>query len=96
MSIQDRIALAIARNRKIVLLTGDKALRTAAMLEGVPIMGTLGVLDQLFKGNYISDAEYESCLKELEKHNGGEVRLPHGEIKRRLERIRCQRGNGTL
>lgn len=48
LSIQDRIALAIAKQRNIVLLPGDMALRKAATKEGVSIMGTLGVLGRLY------------------------------------------------
>lgn len=44
LSIQDRIALAIAKQRDITLLTGDKALRMAAAQEGVHVIGTLGIL----------------------------------------------------
>ena len=85
LSVQDRIALAIAKERKIILLTGDMALRKAAAKEGVEIMGTLGILDQLYQGDYISDSEYRECLLGLQLHNGGEVRLPRAELKRRLE-----------
>ena len=66
-------------------LTGDMALRKAAAKEGVKIMGTLGILDQLYQGNYISASEYRECLQGLQVHNGGEVRLPRAELKRRLE-----------
>ena len=88
VSIQDRIALAIAKRRNIVLLTGDMALRKAAVKEGVSIMGTLGVLDQLYEGGYIASDEYEHCLIEFLRHNGGEVRLPSGELKRRIEELK--------
>lgn len=87
LSIQDRIALAIAKERKIILLTGDMSLRKAALKENVPIMGTLGILDLLSDGKYITTEEYKYCLTELLKRNGGEIRLPSSEIKKRLERI---------
>ena len=54
LSIQDRIALAIAKQRNIVLLPGDMALRKAATKEGVSIMGTLGVLGRLYSVCLIS------------------------------------------
>lgn len=38
LSIQDRISLAIAKERKIILLTGDIALKKAALKENVTIM----------------------------------------------------------
>lgn len=88
LSVQDRIALAIAKEQKIVLLTGDKALRKAAEKEGVSVLGTIGVLDKLFEGAYIEREEYEYCLSELLKHNGGEIRLPASELKKRLNRLK--------
>lgn len=88
LSTQDRIALAIAKEREIILLTGDRALRKAAAREGVAVLGTIGVLDQLYEGRHISQAEYEYCLSELLKHNGGEIRLPSSELKARLESLK--------
>ena len=58
LSVPDRIALAIAKQRGIALLIGDKALRKAASQEGVSTLGTLGVLDRLLNGNYIAKDEY--------------------------------------
>ena len=87
LSVQDRIALAIAKKREIILLTGDMALRKAAGKEGVSVLGTIGVLDKLFEGAYIAQEEYEYCLSELLKHNGGEIRLPASELKKRLNRL---------
>lgn len=88
LSIFDRIALSIAKYRGIVLLTGDGALRKAAMDERVVVIGTIGILDQLYNGKYIDKNEYEFCLLELLKYNGQEVRVPKEELKIRLTRIR--------
>ena len=88
LSIYDRIALAIAIVRNIVLLTGDSALRKAAKRENVNVLGTIGILDQLFEGSYIDESEYEYCLKELERYNGQEVRLPKSEINSRVQRLK--------
>jgi predicted nucleic acid-binding protein len=88
LSIYDRIALAIAKVRNIVLLTGDGALRKAANSEKVNILGTIGILDQLLDGNYIPESEYERCLLELQRHNGQVVRLPKSEINSRLQRLK--------
>lgn len=87
LSIYDRIALAIAKERRIILLTGDGALRKSALNEGVDVLGTLGILDQLFEGHYIGKDEYEECLHELERYNGNKVRLPKIEIESRLHRL---------
>lgn len=87
LSIYDRIALAIAKFRRILLLTGDNALREAAKCENVAVVGTIGIFDQLLNGGYISEYEYKFCLLELQKHNGKEVRLPKSEITLRLQRL---------
>lgn len=90
LSIQDRIALAIAKQRNIVLLPGDMALRKAATKEGVSIMGTLGVLGRLYEGSYITSDEYEYCLSEFLRRNGGVVRLPNSELKKRLAGLKSK------
>ena len=84
LSIYDRMALAIAKCRDITLLTGDGALRKAAGREGVNVMGTLGVLDQLWEQHKLSPDEYEDCLYGLLDNNTGNVRLPKEEIVLRL------------
>lgn len=84
-SIYDCVALAIAKCRKIILLTGDGSLRKAAQSEGVTVLGTIGVLDQLYNGMYIEKVEYMECLKKLKFYNGGKVRLPAKELERRME-----------
>lgn len=84
LSIYDCIALAIAKNRNILLLTGDKRLCNAAKKEFVEVFGTLGILDQLYNGSYISKDEYDECLNEIKKLNGSCIRLPRIEIEKRL------------
>jgi len=84
LSVPDRVALAIAKLRRIVLLSGDMALRNAAKCEGVPVIGTIGILDELWAGKLIDRNEYLYCLNELLKHNGMEVRLPVDELKNRI------------
>lgn len=85
LSVHDRIALAIARERKIVLLTGDKALRKAAHTESVEVIGTLGLLDRLRAEALISLPELRECLEALKANNGKAVRLPQNELVKRLE-----------
>ena len=48
-------------------------------------MGTIGILDQLLEGQYIENEEFFYCINELLKYNGGKVRLPENELKKRLE-----------
>lgn len=87
LSVYDCVALAIAKVREIVLLTGDGPLRKAAKREDVQVMGTIGVIDKLYQENRIEKEEYIYCFRELLKYNGGKVRLPETELKIRLERL---------
>lgn len=87
-SVYDCIALAIAKTRELTLLTGDGPLRKAAAAEGVNVMGTIGILDQLYDGRYIEDEEYTECIQRLIDKNGGKVRLPKHELEIRLRRCR--------
>lgn len=84
LSVFDRIALAIAKNRSIILMTGDNQLRKAAKNECVKFIGTLGILDKLYDSHFIPIEEYVLCLEELRKKNGGQIRLPESEIENRL------------
>ncbi len=87
-SIYDCVALAIAKCRKIILLTGDGPLRKAAQSEGITVIGTIGVLGQLYSGAYIENTEYLECLERLQSFNGGKVRLPSKELEKRIEKIK--------
>ena len=84
LSRYDCIALAIAKVRKIELLTGDRALRAAAVVEGVNVIGTIGILDRLIEGKYITQDELDHCICDLIKHNENEVRLPNEELLKRV------------
>lgn len=85
LSIYDRIALAIAKNRGLVLLTGDGILRKAADYENVKVMGTLGLIDKLYKEDKITDFQYDECITLLQQYNGKKIRLPKDQISLRLD-----------
>ena len=91
LSGPDRIALAIAKERKIVLLTGDMALRKAAEKEGVPVLGTIGIMDKLLEGKHITLEEYITCISDFLTHKGREIRLPRAELEKRLKQTREQK-----
>lgn len=84
LSVFDRIAIAIAKKRDIVLLTGDGALRNAAISENVKVMGTLGLLDKMLNEGCIDIKEYCDCLKDLKDKLGEGIRLPESEINYRF------------
>ena len=85
LSLYDSVALAIAKCRGITLLSGDGPLRKAAIQEGVTVIGTIGLLDKLCREGHIDESEYVCCLAELQRHNGGRIRLPSAELKRRID-----------
>lgn len=87
LSVYDCSALAIAKQRSLVLMTGDAALRKAALSEGVSVIGTIGLLDSLYENKKISSYEYRECILLFIKVNGREVRLPMAELQKRLDRI---------
>ena len=86
-SLYDCVALAIAKVRGITLMTGDGPLRKAAEQEGVAVVGTIGVLDRLYEGEYIEGEEYVYCLKALLENNGQKVRLPEKELQKRVDNV---------
>lgn len=85
-SNHDCVALAIAKVRGLVLLTGDGPLRKAAEKENVKVIGTIGILDKLMERGTITTEEYRECLVKLDALNGGVVRLPRKAIKERLDK----------
>ena len=71
-------------------MSGDGPLRKAAKEEGVEVIGTIGVLDQLYGGSYIMKEEYINCMKELQKNNGKKVRLPEDELQKRIGKLESE------
>lgn len=88
LSVYDMFAMAIAKNRSFILLTGDGNLRKAASVEGVTVKGTLWVLDELFEKNHLSKEDYRQCLLALQKHNNKKIRLPVAEIQKRIDALK--------
>ena len=88
LSKWDRIALSIAKTRKIKLLTGDMPLRRAAIKENVQVLGTIGIIDELYHRGFITQVEYVSCIEALIEQNGRMVRLPLVELEKRLKEAR--------
>lgn len=84
LSRYDALALSIAKKRSFILLTGDLRLRKAAAEDGVQVRGSLWVFDELLRENIISKNEYINYMKDLKKHNGGDIRLPMSEIEKRI------------
>ena len=89
LSIYDAIALAIAKSRNWILLTGDKPLRVAAEKETVQCHGIIWIYDELKATGKLSETEFHLAISDLIEavRNGGR-RLPMDELEKR-------QGNGT-
>ena len=86
LSSYDTIALAVAKLRGIILLSGDGALRKAALSEKVEVHGTIWIVDRLLEEACVSQADYRSMLLDLLNHCGKDRYLPISEIQKRLEK----------
>lgn len=84
LSFYDALALAIAKNRRWILLTGDKSLVMAARRENVECHGTIWVYDQLTQAGKITPEERRRAMDGLiELVEAGKRRLPLEELKKR-------------
>lgn len=90
LSSYDSIALAIAKKRSIKLLTGDKRLRNAAVVEKVEIMGTIGVIDELLEQGLISNEKGLEIFFKLYENKENKIRLPEKELKQRIDKLKEQ------
>lgn len=88
LSEADAVALAIAKNRSITLLSGDGALRKTAQAEGVPIKGTIWVFDELLDSALISEEEYLQAMIDLKAQQDKGRRLPIKELDARIQRFK--------
>ncbi|MBR6902203.1 MAG: hypothetical protein IKN30_09140 [Synergistaceae bacterium] len=84
LSTYDSFALALAKNRDWILLTGDKPLRDAAECENVECHGVIWIYDELLSSQKISLADYKETMGLLiAAVKAGACRLPISELKRR-------------
>ncbi|CAM3920129.1 hypothetical protein CCOS865_00928 [Pseudomonas reidholzensis] len=83
-SRNDCFALALAKQENCPLLSGDEALRKAAVREGVEVKGTLWVVEALVGSNIISLAQAHAAY-ELMKSNAR--RLPWTLAHQRLDEL---------
>jgi rRNA-processing protein FCF1 len=63
-SVPDLFTLLTARRDGIILLTGDKALRRAARIEGVRVHGFLWLLDMLLHHGEVPPKKAAHCFAE--------------------------------
>jgi predicted nucleic acid-binding protein len=82
-SVNDLFALALAKTLGASLLTGDRHLRAAAEQEGVPVHGTLCLLDEMVRLAVVPPRLAAQALERMLEHGS---RLPLNECQERLER----------
>ena len=79
------MALALAKQEKCPLLTGDRDLKKAAELEGVFVSGTLWLVEQLIIHGLITVGVAKQSYEQM-KVNGR--RLPWFLVEQHLESLR--------
>jgi hypothetical protein len=84
-SINDLLALALARQEKCPLLTGDLRLRTAAQEQGIEMHGTLWLIEQMVKAEMITVKEAEAAYAKM-RHVGR--RLPWNDVDQQLVQLK--------
>ena len=85
-SINDLLALALARQEKCPLLTGDSRLRTAAQEEGIDMHGTLWLIEQMVNGRAITVRQAEAAYTRMREAGR---RLPWDEVERQLRSLKA-------
>ena len=84
LSVSDAAALVLAQSRGFTLLTGDRPLRRAAEAAGVPVHGTLWLLDRLYSDGALGPMQLHAALSAVSARPT--CRLPQDEIDLRLRR----------
>ncbi len=83
-SRNDCMALALAKQEKCPLLTGDRDLKKAAELEGIFVSGTLWLVEQLVIHSLIS---VETAKQSYERMKANGRRLPWDLAMQRLDAL---------
>ncbi|MDR3478595.1 MAG: hypothetical protein P4M14_11260 [Gammaproteobacteria bacterium] len=83
-SVNDMLALTLAKYEGCQLLTGDKALRDAAKELNVEVHGTIWLVEQMLQGEKITVDVARIAFRQM-KDAGS--RLPWAEVDSMLERL---------
>lgn len=83
-SVNDVFALTLAKSLGCPLATGDRRLRAAAQAEGLQLLGTLTLMEQLYLH---SIARVDEIGDAYERMRRGGRRLPWDEVERQLMRF---------
>lgn len=83
-SRNDCFALMLARQENCPLLTGDRDLRSAAEKEGIIVMGTIWIVEQMVTQRILTKGEAEKSYRLMKENNR---RLPWETAFRRLGKM---------
>lgn len=83
VSINDLLALALARQEKCPLLTGDGRLRAAGERESVEVHGTIWLVGQMVETRVIVSRQVEAAYQKMRQAGR---RLPWEEIEQQLRK----------
>jgi hypothetical protein len=86
LSLQDKLNLHYVRHSKRGLLTGDGKLRKLCVAEGIPVFGTLWIIDQLYSKKVVSKNELCRWLLRLSEPDRF---LPAEELAKRKKQFGC-------
>ena len=84
LSVNDLLALTLAKSRNNVLLTGDKALRKIAYEFNLEVHGTIWVVEQMHNHNLLSKNEVKDAFVQMKMHGS---RLPWSIIEKKFQII---------
>jgi hypothetical protein len=84
-SRNDLLALALALQEGVPLLSGDLKLRQACEAEGHNVHGTLWLMDQFHEKGLLSSAEVQQAYEGM---RSGGSRLPWVEVDRQVKRMK--------
>ena len=83
LSQSDAFALALARQIRCTLLTGDARLRRLAIAEKVACHGLLWLIDEMFQNQSATPKQLHEGLLKIRDHPRS--RLPRAEVNKRLQ-----------
>lgn len=86
VSVNDCMALALARQEACPILTGDAALRQVSILEGVEVRGTLWLVGELIEANVIK-VERAAAAYAAMRADGS--RVPWHEVDAQIARFKA-------
>ena len=87
VSLTDCSVWYYAKHNNYTLLTGDRKLRNASLIDGVEVHGIIYVIDQLVEEGILAKRIAISKLRQLGKSN---PRLPKDEIEKRIKQLEKQ------